>query len=196
MIKRDNKDKILKEFKELYVKNRWITKFDEIIKKYNGNKDFIEENIISKFDLLCNEAILLQEKELKGEIKYIYFSLLRTSILENKGEYRIDLYDENWFLDKEECSINIELDFIYEQLFNHIEELLDEKEKYGRTIKEMDIEKIKLNETNIYHTLSIQFLSIIIKKLIEIPSYKEMKKKEDIIVSVGEYMDVTKRIYL
>ena len=63
--------------------------------------------------------------------------MLRTMLLENKGIWRIDLYDENWFLDKEECSINIDLNFIYEHLFDHMEEFLMKKMNMEERLKKM-----------------------------------------------------------
>lgn len=195
MIIRVDKEKLLKEFEEKYVVDRYKDEFGKIIEKYRSDKDSIEKELISKFNLVCTEAIELQEKELKGEIKYIYISLLRTSLLENKGRWRIDLYDEKWFLDKEECSINMDLDFVYESLFSHMEELLEKKTEYGRYINEMDIEKVKLKEANKYHFLALELFKVMIEEFLECISYNEMRKKEDITIMAGEYMDSTNVIY-
>lgn len=195
MIIQVDKEKLLREFEEKYVVNRWTSEFNEIIKEYESNIESIEEDIISKFNLVCKEATALQEKQLKGKIRYIYIFLLRTSILENKGQWRIDLYDKNWFLDKEECSINIDLNFIYDSLFNHMEELSEKKKEYGRNITDMDIENIKLKEANKYHMLSFEFLRNLIEKFVKISSYENMKKTEDIKILAGEYMDEVKVIY-
>lgn len=195
MIKRADKNQVLKEFQEKYVADRYKEEFTKIIEKYNNNKESIKENVTSKFNSVCKEAILLQEKELKGEIRYIYFSMLRTKILENKGQWRIDLYDKKWFLDKEECSINIDLDFIYEPLFNHMKELSEKKKEYLRTIKERDIQIIKQREANKYHGLALNVISDILESFLECTSYEEMKKKEDIVIMAGEYMDAAIMIY-
>ncbi|AOR25099.1 hypothetical protein [Clostridium taeniosporum] len=195
MIIRADKEKVLKEFEEKYVHNRYITEFEKIIERYKTNKESIKERLTSKFNSICTEAILLQEKELKGEISSIYFSMLRTKILENKGQWRIDLYDKNWFLDKEECSINIDLDFIYESLFNHMKELSDKKKEYGRTIKEKDIEIIKLREANTYHCFALYIIRDMLKSFLECTAYKKMKKTEDIVIMGGEYMDAAITIY-
>lgn len=195
MIIKVDKEKVLKEFEEKYVKNRYINEYKNIQERYRIDGERIREHLFIKFDSVCKKTILYQEKGLKGEIEYIYVSLLRTSLIENKGEYRIDLYDENWFLDKEECSININLDFIYEPLFNHMKELSDKKNEYGRTIKEMDIENIKLREAKNYHVLALELLKTIIEEFVKIDSYKNIKKKENIRIMAGEYMDITTRIY-
>ncbi|NSB17197.1 hypothetical protein [Clostridium beijerinckii] len=195
MIIRADKEKLLKEFKKKYVINRYINEFKIIIEKYRKDRSIIKENLTSKFDLVCKEAIKLQEKELKGEIRYIYFSFLRTSLLESKGEWRIDLYDKKWFLDKEECSINIDFDLVYEPLFNHMSELLEKKKEYRRNINEVDIESIMLEEAGKYHYLVINIIEDMIESFLACSSYKEMKKKENIIIQAGEYMDSTTRIY-
>jgi len=122
--------------------------------------------------------------------------MLRISLLENKGQWRIDLYDEKWFLDKEECSVDIDIDFIYEPLFNHMKELSEKKREYGRTIKEKDIEGIKLTEANKYHSLALNIIRGILQSFLECDSYKEMKKKEDIVIMAGEYMDAAIQINL
>lgn len=190
-----DKNKVLREFEEEYVTDKWVTKFLEVDEIYKADKAAIEENINLAFEDVCKQAIVLQEKQLKGEIKYIYISLLRTSILENKGEYRIDLYDENWFLDKEETSINIDLNFIYVPLFDFVKELKEKKNQYGRTITDMDIENIMLREVYKFHVLAVEFLKGLIESFIKISSYEEMKKAEDIRILAGEYMDEAEIIY-
>lgn len=196
MIKRADKNQVLKEFQEKYVENRYKEESTKIIEKYNKDKDSIKENLTSKFISVCKEATLLQEKELKGEIMYIYFSILRTKLLENKGQWRIDLYDERWFLDKEECSIDIDLDFIYEPLFNHMKEISGKKKECLGIIKGKDIEAIKLKEANKYHSLALNIIKNTLEKFLECTSYKEMKRKEDIVIMAGEYMDEAIQINL
>ncbi|AGX44146.1 hypothetical protein [Clostridium saccharobutylicum] len=195
MIIKADKNKVLKEFQEKYVVDRYKEEFTKIIEKYKTNREEIKENLTTKFNSVCKEAISLQEKELKGEIRYIYFSMLRTRLLEDKGIWRIDLYDEKWFLDKEECSINIDLDFIYESLFNHMKELAEKKKEYGRTIKEKDIQVIKLREANKYHSFTLYLIKDLLKSFLEDSSYKEIKKKDDISIMIGEYMDTAMMIY-
>ncbi|MCB2342178.1 hypothetical protein [Clostridium estertheticum] len=102
----------------IYVVNTWFNDFLKIDEIYRSDNYVIDGNLVSAFNEVCKQAICLQDKQLKGEIRYIYFSLLRTSILENKGEYRVDLYDENWFLDKQESFINIDLNFIFASILS------------------------------------------------------------------------------
>jgi hypothetical protein len=195
MIIQADKEKVLQEFEEKYVQDRYVTELEKIIEEYKINRESIRSKLVLYFRSVCKKAISLQEKGCKGEIRYIYFSMLRTKLLENKGQWRIDLYDEKWFLDKEECSIDIDFDFVYEPLFKHIKELSEKKEEYGRTIKERDLKNIKLREANKYHGIVVNVLVDILEDFLEGSAYQEMKKKEDIVIMAGEYMDAAIKIY-
>ena len=91
--------------------------------------------------------------------------------------------------------VNIDFDFIYEPLFDHMKELSVKKKEYLRTIKEKDIESIKLREANKYHDLALSIIRNILQSFLECTSYNEMKKKEDIVIRAGEYMDAAITIY-
>lgn len=195
MILQPNKGKFLQEFYLKYVHNKWMDEFMKVDEIYKNHKENIEANLISTFNEICRKCIELQEKNLKGNIKYIYFSLLRSSFLEYKGEYRVDLYDENWFLDKEECSINIDLSFVFRPVLEQIENLKEYKKEYRKNITDMDIESMMLIEVDKYNILAVGFLRNMVEKFMKTPSYVEMKKVEDIMVLVGEYMDVSTIIY-
>jgi hypothetical protein len=195
MLKQINKEAVLIEFNNKYVMDKWVYQFLEVDEMYKADKAAIEENLIGAFEEVCKKAIMLQEKQLKGEIKYIYISLLRTSLLENNGEYRIDLYDEKWFLDKEEASINIDLNFIYVPLFDFIKELKEKKKEYGRTITDMDVENIMFREIYKFHVLAVEFIKNIVKSFVNTPSYEKMGKTADITILAGEFMDEAEIIY-
>ena len=190
-----DKEKILQEFKDKYVNNRFINEIPKINKKIEKNEKVIKNEILLNFNKVCENAKNLQNQNLKKEIKFIYISFLRTSLLENKGIWRIDLFDENWFLDKEECFINLDFSFIYENLFNFIEELQEKKKEYGRAITEMDVEKIKLQEGDKYHNLIMRFFENKINELIECENFKEMNKHNELMIFTGEYMDEVELLY-
>lgn len=196
MIKYPDKEEVLQKFKKKYVDDIWVNNFIKNDEFYRANKEEFDSKLRQKFDSICNKCIDLQNNNLKGEVEYIYFSLLRTSILEGRGEFRIDFYDKNWFLDKEECSVNIELDFLYITLFELESTLKSKKMEYGRTITEMDAEYIILDEADKYHILCAEFLKDMVKEqFINLSSYKEMKKSDNLKILVGEFMDEAEIIY-
>lgn len=195
MIIKADKEKILEEFKEKYLHTRSLNEYKKIITVYSINKDNVKENLISEFNSVCEKAALLQRNKLKGEIKYIYFSMLRTKIIKNSGQWRVDLYDEKWFLDKEECSAYLDFNFVYEDLFSNMELLSEKKKEYGRAIKESDISAIKQSEAEKYQGLVAKILKDIIPSFLECTSFKEVKKSNDFVIAAGEYKDNAVKIY-
>lgn len=190
-----DKNEALKDFVEKYVKGQWQQEFVAIDEDYRKNKEHIDEGLKFAFESLCKEAITLQNRNAKGKIKYIYFSFLRTSIMGNTSFYRLDAYDEKWFLDKQECFVMWDADFIFRNLFNHIKELQTKTGGYARKITPIDIEEIKFCEALKYHTLTMEFLKEMIPMLIEGEAYKEMVKTPDITILAGEFMDLSEPLY-
>jgi len=166
-----------------------------IDERYKNDKENIEGELIASFEKLCENAISLQKDGTKGNINYVYISFLRTSIMNNTCTYRLDAYDENWFLDKEECYSLWKPSFIYTSLFSHMEILEEKKIEYGRAITSMDLEKIKFFEAERYHILTVEFIREIMPKLIENPLFKKMGKTESISILIGEYMDKSEILY-
>lgn len=190
-----DKKEMLKDFIEKYVLDRWYEELIVIDKRYRENKEDIEKELIYAFSTVCQNAVKLQEENKKGDIKYIYISFLRTSIMDNKSFYRIDAYDEKWFLDKEECCTYWNTDFVFNSLFTHMQELEEKKKEYARNITSIDIDRIKLLEALRYNTLVIEFMREMIPKLVEIEEYKKMNKSLEIRILAGEYMDISEVIY-
>lgn len=190
-----DKEKVMFEFKTKYVEGHFQEQFPKIQEKINKNKETLKEGIISRFKEVCCKAINMQEQALKNEIKYIHISFLRTSLMESSGIYRIDLYDDKWFLDKEDCSVNIDLSLIYESLFEHMKKLMERKMEFGRIITEMDIEKLVLKEADKYHKIGIDIFKSLVSDLEKCHKYEEMKKSKEISILAGEYRDEAEIIY-
>ena len=195
MIIQADKEKVLDEFKRTYVEGYFYEEASKIYEYFEENKDSIKKEILISFREGCKKALELQNEGIKQNIKFIYISYLRTSIMDNKSTYRIDFFDNRWFMDKEECSIDLNMDFIYEPLFKHMEELNEKKSEYGCTITEMDIEKIKMKESEKYTKIALNILGGMIEDFINTDEYQEMKKDEEIRVFAGEYMDKVMVLY-
>lgn len=190
-----DKNEALKDFVEKYVKGRWQHEFVAIDEKFRENKASIENGLKAAFESLCNRVLTLQNQNAKGSIRYIYFSFLRTSIMEDNAFYRIDAYDEKWFLDKEECFAMWNADFIFRNLFDHMKEIKTKTCDYARKISPIDIEEIKQCEALKYNTLTTEFIKEMIPMLIECKPYKEMAKAPDINILAGEFMDRSEVLY-
>lgn len=185
----------LEELVLKYLINNWEEEIENINERYYCNKEKIEQELVSAFEDLCRKAAEFQKQGVKGEIKYICISFLRTSIMENKSFYRIDAYDSRWYLDTVECCTMWNADFIFSSLFKQIDLMMAEKKQYGRFVRDTDIDKVKMAEALKYHTLTVEFVRSLIPRVIETAAYNEMGKVPEIIIMMGEYRDFNEVLY-
>lgn len=194
-LNRDESRKKVEKFYQDYIKNKWIEIFVELDKEYQKNLNVIINDVVRDFSKVCQRVIELQKRNEKEKVKYIYFSFLRTNILADNGDFRVDIYDENWFLDNKQCSGSIDMSFVFKYLFNFIEEIKKNSLENKISMSDIELEKIKLEESERYKILAIEYLKTIVLKMVEDEKYKQMIKDENIYIIAGEYMDECQLIY-
>lgn len=194
-LNRDESRKKVEKFYQDYIKNKWIEIFVELDKEYQKNLNVIINDVVRDFSKVCQRVIELQKRNEKGKVKYIYFSFLRTNILADNGDFRVDIYDENWFLDNKQCSGSIDMSFVFKYLFNFIEKIKKNSLENKISMSDIELEKIKLEESERYKILAIEYLKTIVLKMVEDEKYKQMIKDENIYIIAGEYMDECQLIY-
>ena len=146
-LNRDESRKKVEKFYQDYIKNKWIEIFVELDKEYQKNLNVIINDVVRDFSKVCQRVIELQKRNEKEKVKYIYFSFLRTNILADNGDFRVDIYDENWFLDNKQCSGSIDMSFVFKYLFNFIEEIKKNSLENKISMSDIELEKIKLEES-------------------------------------------------
>ena len=194
-LNRDESRKKVEKFYQDYIKNKWIEIFVELDKEYQKNLNVIINDVVRDFSKVCQRVIELQKRNEKEKVKYIYFSFLRTNILADNGDFRVDIYDENWFFDNKQCSGSIDMSFVFKYLFNFIEEIKKNSLENKISMSDIELEKIKLEESERYKILAIEYLKTIVLKMVEDEKYKQMIKEENIYIIAGEYMDECQLIY-
>lgn len=183
------------DFFQKHVLDRWQYDLPLIDRRYNEEKEAIDRSFCDVFHELCTQAARQQGQGDKGEIHTIYVSYLRTSIMDNNALYRIDAYDENWFLDITECAVKWDASFIFDPLFKRMDELEVQKSAYARKITSMDIEQIKQMEAIKYHLLAVEFMRSMVPVLLDVPGYHQMAKSSKFCLLAGEYRDQSEVLY-
>ncbi|MFF2094576.1 hypothetical protein, partial [Paenibacillus sp. NPDC058174] len=172
-----------------HLAGEWQQDFVTINERYMADKDRIDRNLTAAFEKACLHAAQLQLQGRKRDIQYIHFSYLRTSFMEQRAEYRIDLYDADWYMDKEECCSLWQADFLFNPVFERQRELEKQRVNYARKITPMDVEHIIHQEAMKYHLLAIEYIRDRVPALIESEGYAAMRKSEDLTILAGEYRD-------
>ena len=127
-----DRDAALQDLLEKHVFTEWLQDLALIENNFLSRQQAIADELMAALESLCQLATVQHEQGRKGEIRYIYISLLRTRVMKNKAIYRIDAYDENWFLDGAECAVEWSADFIFQPLFNRMAKLEQLKSNYTR----------------------------------------------------------------
>lgn len=153
-----DRDAALQDLLEKHVFTEWLHDLALIENNFLARQQAIEEELLAALESLCQLATLPARARSQGDIRYIYISLLRTRVMKNRAVYRIDAYDENWFLDEAECAVEWSANFVFEPLFNRMAKLEKLKSDYARKITTMDIEQIQQIEAVKYHLLTVEFL--------------------------------------
>lgn len=191
MIKKADKMDKITHFYENYIENSYKEVFIEIEDDYIKNKDTIIDNIQNTINKTCEEIYKLQQNEEKEPIKYIFISFLRTQILRNSSNYRVDFYDDRIFLDEDECHSYFDMDFIFKPLFKKMDEIEKKKDDpmYMRQVTSVDVEDFKLYESLKYNLLAKEILKENIDTIFKGEGFELLKKDKELVVVFGEYKD-------
>ncbi|WP_025716316.1 hypothetical protein [Paenibacillus sp. 1-18] len=184
-----DRDAALQDFLGKYVLEAWTGDIPLIEDYYQKHGEEIQEELLRAVETVCLKAASQQQEGNKGDIRYMYISLMRTSIMAGKVQYRIDAYDQNWFLDSVECSAMWSADFVFQPLLNRMTEWETVKGAYARKITTMDLEQIQQIEAVKYHVLTIAFLKSMVSTLIDSKVMHAMKKAAGFTLYAGEYRD-------
>lgn len=184
-----DRDEAIGDFLEQYVFDGWQEDIISIQQTYSENQEQIEADFIAAVNRLFKQAARLQEHQLKQDVQYVYFSLLRTRVMEHTAVYRLEVHDDRWVLDPVECVEEWNADFIFSPLFQRMEELHQVRTEYAGKISMMDIERILQIEATRYHLFAVEFMRSMIPAILASSGYNLMRKNTQICILAGEYRD-------
>jgi len=157
--------------------------------------DALVDEFIACFTTYCEKITKMQGTGKKNAIAFINFSLLRTNLLARKHELRIDAYDENWYLDRVECSGSYDVS----QLFRWIDQFADNLEatrkKYMGKLKFSEMQKLIFEESNKYMIFVAELMRVAIKKATMTESFQQVKRHEVFVICIGGYQDRVDILY-
>ncbi|GGJ09700.1 hypothetical protein [Paenibacillus hunanensis] len=183
------RDEAMQEFLEQHVLSGWLDDVPLIENNCTQHEQRLIDTLMSALEQSCNEASRLQATGEKGPVRHIYISLLRTSLLDNRAQYRIDCHDQRWFLDDTDSTAYWDAGLIFDPLFQRMQQLKEQRKAYGRRITVMDIEKIMQLEAIKYHTLTMHIVQALLPYWLEHPTWLALNKTPDCSIYAGEFHD-------
>lgn len=170
------------------MESRYVEIRQKIKHNYQKNKKSIDASFLEIVKQLLQEGI---EKQKKGEKKCISFFTcyqLNTSIQKKSYEIQMNLYNAQFYYDKEDIYALWRPDFLYE----YLEEDMDYfKKKAGQEIFQIrypHLEEARLLYTNALSMLLLSYLKEWIPKIITLSEFKKLEKEKNFQIIYGQYM--------
>jgi len=183
----NKKKEMLKQVEE-FLLSRIEPNLEKLEKYLEENKDVIAKDFIEKLNALSELGIIQQRAEVKEPIKYLYISYLRSSILTESYEFRLDLFNDIIWLDKEETAVYWTLGFMFqyiEQDVNDAKELL----RNEGPIPKFYFEEIKYIYSQCYFPFVILVVDKIIEEAMAKSNFYRLVTAESCKVLFGGYME-------
>jgi hypothetical protein len=104
-------------------------------------------------------------------------------------DYRLDLYDENFYLDPVECSGSWQPEFIWSAFQQRLEALRTAAQTgiYRNKIRANQLADLKLTMADQYHLATLDFTRRMITEALLTPEYSGLNKTRDFKIIMGEY---------
>ena len=157
--------------------------------------DALVDEFVQCFTTYCKKIVRLQEAGKKNAIGYINFSLLKTNLLIRKHELRIDAYDENWYLDRVECSGVYDVSQLYRWLDIFADHLEGTRRKYLGKLKFSQMQALIFDESDKYLIFVAELMRVAIKKAVKTAIYQKLKRHEVFVICIGEYQNTVDILY-
>ncbi|MGZ0039196.1 pentapeptide repeat-containing protein [Paenibacillus ottowii] len=150
---------------------------------------------IEEFRGYCRHIRQEQLQGRKGRIGYITYSMLRTTWLEERPAYLVEVSDALWMLDPQPIRFEWNTSWAYSYWTDLQRQLRGEVEKQQVSLSELEWEQIMLEAAVHIHALVVNVVRTAMKQAVYLPEFQELEREETFEIRVGEYLDHSVSVY-
>jgi len=187
------RDEALRHFRQNNVEPQIKQSLADLDAYYQDNWEELTGSLKAAFIALCHKTAQAQSAGRKNGIAYIYGSFLYTSLCRGQSVCRLDAYDQNWFLDKAECSVLYDAGWAFSFLHEACSRLAQESKKYIGRITRYDIELIKRAEAGRYSEYIEDLGKEVMEDVFATAEFQALEKADELTVYIGEYKDLCRK---
>lgn len=166
-----------------------LEKVVELHQHYLDTKEIITEGILSLLDEVFQEAIQRQENNTLQACTLIRFSLLRTSLIEGKLEYVIEVLDDSSSSSYQMTRFKYDANWIFSYYQQWNQMCHTELKKYMGVLKPWFYELWQSKQLFSFHAYVVHAIRYAVSKLEQLPSFHALQLGEEFELIVGEYGD-------
>jgi hypothetical protein len=168
---------------------------DKIAEYCQKNDAQISKSFCDSFQKLLQKGIALQKTGKFGEVAYLAISVLRTFVMDERYQLRLDLYDPSYFLSKVECSAYLDVEYIFKYIGSDINDLVADLKECGGKYNSIEVDVLKKDYIDAYAAVAQTFIAQNIPAILGLKEYDLLKKTLDFKIIYGEYLDRTVTLY-
>jgi hypothetical protein len=190
-----NREAAWSHFMDRYALAYGNRKIMELESCYSKRVDDYIPEFLESFREICRAIHTMQQRNQKGKIACITYSMLRTALIDRQAVYLIEAFTKDWYLDFTECQARYQAEWAFSHLYR-LEMELDEKLKlYLNQISRAKLQSYLLREADKYHQYVVRLARYAMGRVILLPEFQAIEKEEQFAIRVGEYLDTSEIVY-
>ncbi|MGG3504897.1 hypothetical protein ABES58_05365 [Paenibacillus lautus] len=191
-----NKAQDFNTFLQQTVLNKADEQYKRAMEHLIQNKQQVIDEYVEAFQNLCLDIKQNQRLNPAIKVSYIQYSLLFSHVLLKKAPYRLEAFDEDYYLGNVISEADYNPTWLFEPLHAFYEEIQREAKKYILRVTPIEVERIFLIELKKYEEV-IKFLAKeAIETLVDTEEYQNLPYGEEIQFRIGEYRGTTDILFI
>ncbi|NLW47123.1 MAG: pentapeptide repeat-containing protein [Firmicutes bacterium] len=189
------KETAFEHFQRTYVNEVSRAKLTDLEDFYRQHRDELAPEFLESLRRICLRTGAMQSSGEKTKIAYIHYAMLRTVLREKSHLWRVDAYDNSWYLDRRECETYYDAGWAFKFLDAFETELEPYLKRYLNRIGKADLERLKMREATKYQFYVIALARYALKQASALKELHEIAKETLFEIRVGEYFDISETVY-
>ncbi|WP_333651502.1 pentapeptide repeat-containing protein [Lacrimispora sp.] len=129
------------------------------------------------------------EESEKEKIMFMYFSLLRTDVLNQSYHVLVQAFDARWYMDTEPVCLTFSLDFLFRVLQPFRDQCRENIRKYMGKVNQYDVENLYQDLVMECNSMLSAQLRFMFRDVEQNKDFSEIPKEESWSIRWGEYRD-------
>ncbi len=163
--------------------------------KFKATQEQRIQACVEEFRGYCRHIRQEQLQGRKGSIGYITYSMLRTTWLEERPAYLVEVSDALWMLDPQPIRFEWNTSWAYSYWTDLQQQLRREVEKQQVSLSELEWEQVMLEAAVHIHALVVNVVRSAMKQAVYLSEFQELEREETFEIRVGEYWDHSVSVY-
>ena len=152
----------------------------------------ILQNVYCDIDVILKNIVESQNDQ---KIAYMTFHLMRKDILDGIYQYRVFLYDNDWYIKRGKQVATLDSSFIYQYYDAFCKEVFQKSNQYNHYFSIPEIEMFIMQNLEVFHYYFVEVLRYVMHGISESDTYYKIKKEQMFEIQSGEYYEPCDKIY-